>query len=106
PDTLVLAPAAARLRIRYLDAPGAWVGAWDSEAAGRLPLAVELSIATVPGVAVPPGQALACAPEMVVPIGGAGRGGAWFPHRAAAAGAAGGAATTRAGPARDARRPP
>ena len=73
PDTLVLAPAAARLRIRYLDAPGAWVGAWDSEAAGRLPLAVELSIATVPGVAVPPGDELVFAPEMVVPIGGAGR---------------------------------
>ncbi|HEY8468375.1 MAG TPA: prepilin-type N-terminal cleavage/methylation domain-containing protein [Longimicrobiales bacterium] len=70
-DTLVLAPAAARLRIRYLDAPGVWVDAWDSEAAGRLPLAVELSIATVPGVAVPPGEELVFAPEMLVPILGA-----------------------------------
>ena len=70
-DTLVLAPAAARLRIRYLDAPGVWVDAWDSEAAGRLPLAVELRIATVPGVAVPHGEELMFAPEMVVPIPGA-----------------------------------
>jgi prepilin-type N-terminal cleavage/methylation domain-containing protein len=67
-DTLVLAPAAARLRIRYLDAPGVWVDAWDAGAAGRLPLAVEVSMATVPGVAVPPGEELVFAPAMVVPI--------------------------------------
>jgi len=67
-DTLVLAPAAARLRIRYLDAPGVWVDAWDSATDGRLPLAIELRIATVPGLVVPAGEELMFAPEVVVPI--------------------------------------
>lgn len=67
-DTLVLAPAAARLRIRYLDAPGVWVDAWDAEEVGRLPLAIELRIATVPGLVVPAGEELMFAPEVVVPI--------------------------------------
>jgi prepilin-type N-terminal cleavage/methylation domain-containing protein len=72
-DTLVLAPAAARLWLRYLDAPGRWVEAWDAEEAGRLPLAIELRIAPVPGLAVPTGEELMFAPDVVSVIAEAGR---------------------------------
>jgi len=72
-DTVVLAPAAARLWLRYLDAPGRWVDAWDAEEAGRLPLAIELRIAPVPGLAVPPGEELLFAPPVVAALAEAGR---------------------------------
>ncbi len=72
-DTVVLAPAAARLWLRYLDAPGTWVDAWDAEEVGRLPLAIELRIAPVPGLAVPAGEELVFAPAVVAPVAEAGR---------------------------------
>src|SRR5690606_41986700 len=91
-DTLVLAPAAARLRIRYLDAPGVWVDAWDAEEVGRLPLAIELRIATAPGPAVPQGEELVFAPELAVPIAEARR------RRGADAGASPAAAASPCSP--------